>query len=218
MPVTPGSIVITVTFLLSLLVTISAPNVRAFDDVRTYFYGTAAAGATATNAIDQIRFGIWGYCEHAISGGWICDSTGLAYQVAVQGAANGVTETIAKSWTRGLVMSAVATGFLFIATILSYTRHHIISALVAWFSALVTLIFMAINIALYLYVRGKMRHLGTVENTNFGPGFWMSLAVLIMSLAAGFFLLIAHRRQRTGAAEYRYGPAPGFFGRIFRRK
>lgn len=53
MPVTPGAILITVVFLLSLLVTISAPNVRTFDAVRTYFYGNPAGAAS--NAIDQVR-------------------------------------------------------------------------------------------------------------------------------------------------------------------
>ncbi|KAG8951028.1 hypothetical protein FRC04_006889 [Tulasnella sp. 424] len=211
----PGAIIVLVATILSLLVTISAPYVRAFDDVRVSFSGTAASGEN--DAINQFRLGIWGFCQRMISNGdWVCQNTGLAYSYGVQGA-NGNQQWVGSSWTRGLVMSAVATGFLVITTAVAFTKHHIIAALLSWWSGLVTFIFMAINLALYLKVRAQMRHLGTIENTDFGPGFWMSLAVLILTLAAGFVLLIQHRRARTGVdtgSSYRYASNGGFFSRF----
>ncbi|KIO20274.1 hypothetical protein M407DRAFT_245863 [Tulasnella calospora MUT 4182] len=209
-----GAIIVLVAAILSLLVTISSPYVRAFDDVRVYFFGDAAG---SDEAINQFRLGIWGFCQRIISNGnWVCENTGLAYSYGVQGA-NGNQQWIGSSWTRGLVMSAVATGFLVITTIVAFTKHHIIAALLSWWSGLVTFIFMAINLALYLKVRAQMRHLGTIEDTDFGPGFWMSLAVLILTLIGGFVLLIEHRRSRTGAdtgTSYRYASNGGFFSRF----
>ncbi|KAG8886860.1 hypothetical protein FRC00_000616 [Tulasnella sp. 408] len=209
-----GAIIVLVAAILSLLVTISAPYVRAFDDVRVYFFGDAAGD---TQAINQFRLGIWGFCQRVISdGNWVCENTGLAYSYGVQGA-NGNQQWVGSSWTRGLVMSPVATGFLVITTIVAFTKHHIIAALLSWWSGLVTFIFLAINLTLYLKVRAQMRHLGTIENTDFGPGFWMSLAVLILTIVAGFILLIEHRRKRTGVdntASYRYASNGGFFSRF----
>jgi len=214
---TVGSGILFVAAILSLLVTISVPYIRTFDAVRTYFGGSVSG---TSNAINELRLGIWGFCDRAASNGnWICDNTGLAYAYQIQGQANGTTVTIGKSWTRGLVMSAVSTGFIILAFIASFSKHHIIAALLSWWSAFVTLIYMAINIALYAYVHSKMKKLGALENTNMGNGFWMSLATFVILLSAGSFLLVEHRRARTGlseSAEYGYGRRPGFFGR-FRR-
>ncbi|KAG9047187.1 hypothetical protein FS837_002830 [Tulasnella sp. UAMH 9824] len=209
-----GAIIVLVAAILSLLVTISTPYVRAFDDVRVYFFGDAAGNS---DAINQFRLGIWGWCHRLISNGnWVCENTGLAYSYGVQGA-NGNQQWVGSSWTRGLVMSPVATGFLVITTIVSFTKHHIIAALLSWWSGLVTFIYLAINLTLYLKVRAQMRHLGTIENTDFGPGFWMSLAVLILTIVAGFILLIEHRRARSGvdtSSPYRYASNGGFFSRF----
>ncbi|KAG9018240.1 hypothetical protein FRB90_011809 [Tulasnella sp. 427] len=215
MRATIGAIIIALAAIVSLLVTISAPYIRAFDNVRVYFFGNASG---ANDAINQFRLGIWGFCQRAVSdGNWICETTGLAYTYGVQGS-NGNQQWVGKSWTRGLVMSAVASAFLIITTIVAFTKHHIIAAFLSWWSGLVTFIFMAINFALYLKVRHQMRHLGTIENTDVGPGFWMSLAVLILTFIAGFILLIEHRRSRTttttSETPYRYAGNGGFLSRF----
>jgi len=209
-----GTFILLLAFLLSLLVSISAPYVQDFDDVRTYFAGSVSGNAAAIN---EARFGIWGFCVRLIdNGNWVCESTGLAYSFALKGVSGNV-ETIARSWTRGLVMSPVATGFIFVALVLSFTRHSIFAAIAAIFAGFVTVIFMAINIALYVYVHSKMKHVGTAENTNFGPGFWMSLSVLILCVGASTSLVFAHRNKNAAAGSgYRYGGGSGFMSR-FRR-
>ena len=46
-----GGIIVLLATIVSLLVTISAPYIRAFDDVRVYFFGSAPSGeANAINA------------------------------------------------------------------------------------------------------------------------------------------------------------------------
>ncbi|KAG8905910.1 hypothetical protein FRB99_007990 [Tulasnella sp. 403] len=209
------SIVLILAFLLSLLVSISVPYIQVFDAVRVYFAGQVSEANTVNNIITQIRLGIWGFCNRAVkTGDLVCTTTGLAYDYTIRGP-NGATERVAPSWTRGLVMSPVATGFVLIATILSFTRHLIVAAILSWFSAFVTFIFMAINLALYLHVRGEMRHLGVVENTDLGPGFWMSLAVLILCISSGFGLLIARRNLNKVSTDYQYAPPPTFLENIY---
>jgi len=195
---------------LSFLVSISVPYIVDFDAVRVYLGSggsTSAANGGVTGAVNQIRLGIWGYCARGVtSGSEDCIHSGLAYQILLQGQ-NGASEAIKKSWTRGLVMSPVATGFIFLAFVLSFSQHLgvlLIASLLSFMGALVTVIWMAIDIALFVYVRNRVKKLGVSENTNFGPGFWMSLAVLILTLFAGFLVCLGRRRERNALRADNY--------------
>ena len=44
----------------------------------------------------------------------------------------------------------------------------------SFLAAVVTLVVIAINIALYVYQRGKMNNFGVDENTDFGPALVIS--------------------------------------------
>ncbi|KAG8993685.1 hypothetical protein FRB94_010471 [Tulasnella sp. JGI-2019a] len=222
----PGTPILFCALVLSFLVSISVPYIVDFDAVRVSF---GSSGATSTNggpsgAINQLRLGIWGYCARGVSSGSEeCIHSGLAYQLIMEGQ-NGASETIKPSWTRGLVMSPVATGFIFLAFVLSFSEHLgmlLIASLMSFMGALVTIIWMAIDIALYVYVHDKAKKLGVSQNTDFGPAFWMSLAVLILTLAAGFLVCLGRRRERNAlrADNYAadttgYGPKPTGFRRF----
>jgi len=202
----PGTGVLFAAFILSLLVSISVPYIVDFDVVRVKFPTgvTASTDGEAFEPLNQLRLGIWGYCANLRSEE--CVYTGLAYQLQMTGQ-NNITETIKPSWTRGLVMAPVATGFILFALSMSFSEHLgmlLIASLMSFMGALVTIIFMAINIALYVYVRSKAKHLGVSENTNFGPAFWMSLAVLILTLVAGFIVCFFRRRERNALRADNY--------------
>jgi len=227
----PGTGLLFVAFVLSFLISISVPYIVDFDVVRIKF----ATGATASTAggtfqaLDQLRLGIWGYCAHDNS--YLCEHTGLAYSLGMVGQ-NGASETIKPSWTRGLVMAPVATGFIFLALVLSFSEHLgtlLIASLLSFMGALVIVIFMAINIALYVYVHNKAKHLGVSENTDFGPAFWMALVTLLLTLFAGLIVCFFRRRERnalradnyvadtSGAGTTGYGRSAGRWGRFGRK-
>lgn len=69
---------------------------------------------------------------------------------------------------------AVAVGVTFIALLLSFSTHvtmTLLSSLISFLAALLTLIAFAIDIALYAYVKHQMKKLdGVIANTNTGPG------------------------------------------------
>jgi len=217
----PGAFILFLALALIFLVSISVPYVVDFDVVRVLFSGSGAGGSTdVATTINQLRLGIWGYCARSVSNGSEeCIHSGLAYLVELKGT-NGATESVQKSWTRGLVMSPVATGFIFLAFVASFSAHLtvlLVASLLSFMGALVTVIFMAINIALYLDVKHKMEHLGVSENTNFGPGFWMSLAVLVLTLIAGFLVCFGRNRERNVRHADNYiansnKPAPTAYG------
>ncbi|KAG8883404.1 hypothetical protein FRB97_006686 [Tulasnella sp. 331] len=195
----PAVPILFIALVLSFLVSISVPYITDFDAVRVSFSSTGVTSSD-NGAINQLRLGIWGYCARGVtSGSEDCLHSGLAYEVDLQGR-NNVSETIKKSWTRGLVMSPVATGFIFLAFVLSFSEHLgmlLIASLMSFMGTLVTIIWMAIDIALFLDVRDKAKKLGVTQNTDFGPSFWMSLAVLILTLLAGFLVCLGRRRQRN---------------------
>lgn len=62
---TPDTILMAAAFLLSLLVTISAPHVKAFDAVRaTWAFGPSASASAASTGIDQIRVSTNSFSKH----------------------------------------------------------------------------------------------------------------------------------------------------------
>jgi hypothetical protein len=98
----------------------------------------------------------------------------------------------------------------------------------SFFAAIVTLIVIAIIIALFVYQRGKMNNFGVDENTDFGPAyvqksvkflntyltnfhsFWMNIAVFILTFIAAFIVCFHHRRQRTAQKADTYVPNTGY--------
>jgi len=210
----PGVILLFLAFALSFLVSISAPYITDFDDVRVFLGSpgvTGTSSGTPTGALGEIRFGIWGYCARTTtSSSESCAHDGLAYQMTLAGP-NGVSQAIKPSWTRGLVMSPVATGFIFLAFLASLSEHLgvlLVASLLSFMGALVTLIFMIIDIVLFIYIRNRVKKLGVSENTNFGPGFWMSLGVFILCLLAGFLVCFGRRRERNANRADNYVARP----------
>ncbi|KAG8922112.1 hypothetical protein FRC01_014459 [Tulasnella sp. 417] len=194
-----GAIITLLATVISFLVTISVPSIRAFDLVRISFRGFPSLDLSGI----QIRLGIWGYCEGSIpSNEWVCVFRGYGYSspfYSVGAYGNIQAEGgISKEWTRGLVVSASATAFLIITTIAALTKHHLIAALLSWLSGFLTFSFMGVNLALYLKLRPQMRYFDDFERIDLGAGFWMSLAVLILTLVSGFVLVVKHRRELTG--------------------
>ncbi|KAG8935362.1 hypothetical protein FRC02_008167 [Tulasnella sp. 418] len=213
----PAGLILFVAFVLSFLVSISVPYIQVFDDVRVKFNAGGVSGAS--RAIDQFRLGIWGYCSHEISSGdWICTRTGVGYAVGFSNA-SGQTEYVRASWTRGLVVQPIATGVTFIAFLLSFSSSLgllLVASLLSFFASLVTLIFLAINIALYLYTRSKVNDFGIDQNTDFGPAFWMSIVTFVLTLISGLIVCFNRnresrvRRADSHAATTGYGRPTGW--------
>jgi hypothetical protein len=191
----PGAVILGIAFILSLLVSISVPYVRAFDIVRSSFGSAVSAG---NDQISSARWGIWGPCfEGSGSGDWTCTSTGYAYNSNVGG------QVIGKSWTRGLVIHPIATAAILVAWLLSFSTHltvALIASLVSFLGCVLTLIVFAIDIALFVNVKNKMDNIG--GSTKPGPAFWMTLVVLVLTAVAGCVVCFGRRRHKTKDAAY----------------
>jgi hypothetical protein len=194
----PGAIILGICFILSILVSISVPYVRAFDIVRTTF-GTPGTVGSTNQAVTAVRWGIWGACaELAQSGDWSCVSTGYAYDSTIG------DSTIGKSWTRGLVIHPIAAAIILIAWLLSFSPHltvTLIASLFAFLGCLFTLIVFAIDIALFAQVKAQMNNEG--GTTSPGPAFWMTLVVLILTAVAGCIVCFGRRRAKGKTESYK---------------
>jgi len=187
------------------------------DITRVHSSGQFGAGS---QDITQLRLGIWGYCVDQTSGR-TCFHTGHGYSLLLKNSQGGEV-TISSSWTRGLAVHPVATGVTLIALVLSFSQHitiTLVSSLMSFLAALITLIAFAIDIALYAYLKHEMSDLTSDEDTITGPGFWLTFVSLILLLLAGCTVCFGRRRDRMSGATNSYqlsSPKNGFFSR-FRR-
>lgn len=212
----PGIFFLFSAFILCLLVSISLPGLPTVDIARSHFTsGIAPRVSTNTEAIEQIRFGVWGYCIYDDqTGDRTCIDPGHGYTVHLLSASNNIT--IGSGATRGLAVHPVAAGVTFIALLCSFSSHAtliLVASLLSFLAALLTLIAFAIDVALYVIVRDRVNNIDNVDVRSVAaPGFWMTLASLILLLFAGCTVCFGRRRSRmSGAIDYDHPEKPGLF-------
>lgn len=218
----PGILFLLCAFVLSFLVSVSLPFLPALDIARVHFRGGDALvnGRTVT----ETRFGIWSQCSYEADGeARVCERNGHGYSVSITNTDRDSSINIGSSWTRGLAVHPVATAVTFIAFLLSFSTHisvTLISSLVSFLAAFLTLIAFAIDIALFAFVHheaGKVNDVGA--DTNTAPGFWLTFVSLILTLLAGCTVCFGRRRDRMAGAtspDYPVSEKRGFLSR-FRR-
>ncbi|EPQ55637.1 pali-domain-containing protein [Gloeophyllum trabeum ATCC 11539] len=197
----PGIAFLAAAFVLSFLTSISLPYLTALDITRVHFGDGLKIPNSPIPLINQLRFGIWAFCEYdASNGNRKCSPEGHGYSVpfGVIDAKGNLNEiTIGSSWTRGLAVHPVATVVTFIALALSFSSHvtaTLLASIVSFFAALLTLIAFAIDIALYAYVHHELSKFNGV-NVNTGPGFWLTFVSLVLLLLAGCTVCFGRRRD-----------------------
>ncbi|THH04830.1 hypothetical protein EW145_g5233 [Phellinidium pouzarii] len=188
----PGIFFLTCALVLLILVSISLPTLTAFDFARVHF--NSASNAGDSRAIDQIRFGIWSYCTDSVSSGErTCSSTAAA-----------VT---------------------FLAFLFSFSQHvtlTLVSSLLSFLAAILTLIAFLVDIALFAFVKHEMGKLNIGAHTITGPGFWITFVSFILLLLAGCTVCFGRRRARMDGASSSYpmastGKNTPFWNRFRRR-
>ncbi|KAK7055095.1 hypothetical protein R3P38DRAFT_1344321 [Favolaschia claudopus] len=218
----PGIIFLTAALVLGIITSISLPFLPAIDFVRVHFgNGVATSGAGMT----ELRFGVWAPCYYATNGARTCLDTGHGYSISISNQQNTANVIIGSSWTRGLAVHPVATAVTFIAFLLSFSTHTtvtLVSSLVSFLAAFLTLIAFAIDIALYGFVHHEIGKLPDVDGrTRTSAAFWMTFVTLLLLLLAGCTVCFGRRRDRmSGAASYPMSSyeKPSFFSRFRRNK
>jgi hypothetical protein len=215
----PGLFFLFAAFVLSFLVSISLPYLPAMDIARVHF---GSGATTASEGVVEGRFGIWALCNYLKDGDKICSPTSHGYSASYY-TQNGITVVIGSSWTRGLAVHPVATAVTFVALLLAFSTHitvTLVSSLVSFLAALLTMIAFAIDIALFVYVRHQTDKLNIGARTNPAPGFWMTFVTLLLLLLGGCTVCFGRRRDRmSGASTYptTAQSSNGFFSRFRRR-
>ncbi|KAJ7737900.1 hypothetical protein DFH07DRAFT_966311 [Mycena maculata] len=216
----PGIIFLLCALVLGVLVSISLPFLPALDFVRVNFDGgdgvvTSGAGLT------ELRFGIWAPCFYDTNGDRTCFGAGHAYSISISNTAKTADVIVGSSWTRGLAVHPVATAVTFIAFVMSFSTHHLVTllaSLTAFLAAALTLIAFAIDIALYAFVHHEVSKLPNVSGrTTTSAAFWMTFVTLILLLLAGCTVCFGRRKDRmSGAAAYPMSSysKPGFLARF----
>ncbi|KAF8519389.1 pali-domain-containing protein [Hysterangium stoloniferum] len=201
-----GVVVLLAAFALQLISSISTPFLTDLDIVRVHF-NKGVVSVNQIRSVSEIRLGVWGYCTAEQDGGdFSCEHTGHGYSIGLHGPENAQVANIQASWTNGLAVHPVATAVIFVAFVLSFSTHllvALITTLVAFLAALITLIAFAIDIALYALTKHAVHDLdGVSANVNFGPGYWLTLATVVLVLLGGCTTCFGrHRARRAGTAK-----------------
>ncbi|TFY79360.1 hypothetical protein EWM64_g4654 [Hericium alpestre] len=216
----PGVVFLACAFILSLLVAVSLPALPTLDVARAQFDNSTAVQVGLNGAgqeqAKELRFGIWAYCVYNADGGdrtCIDPGHGYAIQISSEGDGNS-TEVLDSSWTRGLAIHPVATGFAFLGLLSSFSQHitvMLLASVLSLLAAFLTLLAFAVDIALFVHLHNEVGKLdGVTAHTMPGPGFWVTLASFVLLLLASCTVCLGRRRARiaTGVA---YQEKAGFW-------
>ncbi|KAA1474149.1 pali-domain-containing protein [Dentipellis sp. KUC8613] len=208
----PSIVFLSIAFILSLIVSISLPSLTTLDIARVRFDNATAPQVAISSGsqeqAQQLRFGIWSYCVYgANSTDRTCVDPGHGYSVQISYTAPDATSasnvTIGSSYTRGLGVHPVASAFTFLALLCSLSQHFtlmLMTIVLALLAAFLTFLAFIIDIALFVRIRTEMGHLGgAIEHTTAGPGFWLSLAALLLLLLSSCTVFVGRRRARARA-------------------
>lgn len=200
----PGVIFLFCALALSFLVSVSLPFLPALDITRAHFQSAITIDGSSDPVIES-RLGIWAHCDYRANGDRICSKSGHAYVIGYH-TSNNDNVIIGPSWTRGLAVHPVATAVIFVAFLLSFSTHvtvTLVSSLMSFLAATLTLIAFAIDIALYAFLKHQVEKLNVGGSANTSPGFWMTFVTLILLLLAGCTVCFGRRRDRmSGASSY----------------
>ncbi|KAJ1306546.1 hypothetical protein OPQ81_007547 [Rhizoctonia solani] len=202
----PGIFFLLAALVLQILVSISLRYVPALDIARTHFQGAASAGSS--QAVSELRMGVWSYCYRVEqSGDFACSPAMHAYTLDMR-SSGGDQEGVGASWTRGLILHPISAAIIFIALLLSLSQHltvALFASLASFLAAFFVLIAFLCDIALFAYLKRRASKLdNVVASTKPGPGFWMTLASFIVLLLAGCTVCLGRRHDRGFVA----GTAP----------
>ncbi|CAE6461635.1 unnamed protein product [Rhizoctonia solani] len=198
----PGIFFLVAALVLQILVSLSLRYVPALDIARTRFAGAASAGSS--QAVNELRAGVWSYCYRVEqSGDFACSPARHGYSLTMS-SSGGDEERIGASWTRGLILHPISAAIIFIALLLSLSQHltvTLFASLASFLAAFFVLIAFLCDIALFAYLRRRASKLdNVVASTRPGPGFWMTLASFIVLLFAGCTVCLGRRHDRRRAA------------------
>lgn len=191
----PGIVFLGCAFVLLLLVSVSLPFINTMDFVRVHFSGVVQGNG---NNLVEARWGIWAPCWYDQRDDRTCLSSGHGYTFGIT--VSGVSVVIGSSWTQGLAIHPVACVVTFIAFLMSFSQHITVTlaaSFTAFLAATLTLIAFAVDIALYAFVHHEMGNLPNIsENTNTGPGFWLTFVSLILLLLGACTVCFGRRKDR----------------------
>ncbi|TFK24852.1 hypothetical protein FA15DRAFT_694149 [Coprinopsis marcescibilis] len=221
----PSNIALGIALILSLLVAISLPALPALDISRIT---STKAPADRDTAAKAYHFGVWNACVWDFNDVKLCGISGAGYEFPiVKDVARLEFVMVTSAWTRGLAIHPVVTACVAIAlgaSVSSRNSANLLAPLISLGAAVLTTIAFAIDIAFHLRIRHIVRSSLDITNRNVdvsaGPGFWLTLVVLILCAFSGGVLIIARRREVSGGSAY---PAlssqfqTGIFSRLFKK-
>ncbi|KAF8992414.1 cytochrome P450 [Cyathus striatus] len=130
-------------------------------------------------------------------------TTGPAYSVSLQGESH--TVNITGSWTRTLMIHHIAAMVTVIGLLLSLSSHAtftIITAIVSFTGAIITLIALVCNSALYAWINYQTNEFDSSSTwTSPGPVYWLILISCFLLFFAGIIGISCYKKRSSDRKE-----------------
>ncbi|KAF8157517.1 pali-domain-containing protein [Pholiota molesta] len=183
--------------MLSLFVSLSLPYLPALDIARVHL--ASGSGVAGIDTLTELRLGIWGFCAYANDGVHSCTQNKLGYAVTIfdSRADPNNSNIIKSSWTRGLVVHIIATAFIFLAFLTSFSEKStvkLVAFVLSCLATLVTFTVFTIDIAFFALVLSLVKGISIGTSARTAPGFWLTFVSLVLVVLAS--TTFCYDRQR----------------------
>jgi hypothetical protein len=207
--------------IIGLFVSVSLPSITPLGIIQA----SNIAGIIQANQLEVeginitltgINLGIWAACFVDSDNGSTCFEVGSSYSVTVSNSSDPKSnvQVIGSSYTRGLVIqpiASVATSIAVLFGICSIQFEENMKAnnyladsplYVAAFATTLTLIAIAVDMALYVRAVDVFNNYFAGIKTQPGPGFWMTLTCLVLTFICSLTLLEAKRERKKEQRKF----------------
>ncbi|KAJ1035319.1 hypothetical protein NDA13_000739 [Ustilago tritici] len=214
----PALAISSISMILLVLITISTPTTLSdstpFDFVRSSSLDgivDLTPGSNEKRLVGGLKFGTWGYCS-SLNGtsNFSCFKRSHGYSATFginpseSSTAARESVTIGSSWTRGLAVHVVAFVAALVGLVLTAIPKQVIrlaATVVLGIASLLALVAFCIDIALFVYVQRQMNKVtDNAAKSMPGPGFYMALIAIPLTVAAVVVQWLNWRSEKLGKA------------------
>ncbi|ORY90620.1 hypothetical protein BCR35DRAFT_299161 [Leucosporidium creatinivorum] len=200
-----GTFLLLISFGLLLATTLSAPVTRI--GLLKVFSPTEG----------DLVFGVFGYCQIISGADDVCSKASMSYSITdalnIAYSNTFINLSINKA-TYGLILHPISAGVTLLAFIIAALSHRfgfVFAAVIAAVAWLLTIVTLALDLAIFLPTRNKIIDAG--GSVSYGVGIYCTLAaavVLFLGAICTFFALFTDRKEKRRAkgAVYSFVPQP----------
>lgn len=186
-----GAFFLFASIVLLIFASVSVPVWSAIYFVKADFTSSSSA-----------KLGMWGLCQYS-SGSSSCTSAQLGYRLdqvlASLPNSNNIENGISRGLTYALILNPIGAAIALIALLFALCGNvisHVFGSIVAFFAFLVTLVALAVDLAVFIIARNRINDSTTGNPAMLGNAMWLVVGACVAQLIAAFTVCCGGIRER----------------------